>query len=83
MCPTCPPRAWSTLADGGFHPCGGGWPPQQSPLHLSLLCLCELLFHPQVQSELATVDKTNQNIQSLARVDFHPACEAAINEQVK
>ncbi|PNW78664.1 hypothetical protein CHLRE_09g387800v5 [Chlamydomonas reinhardtii] len=36
----------------------------------------------EVQSELATVDKTNQNIQSLARVDFHPACEAAINEQV-
>lgn len=38
---------------------------------------------PQVKSELAIVEHTNQAVTSLARVDFHPACEAAINEQIK
>lgn len=38
---------------------------------------------PQVQTELATVDKTNQLTQSFARVNFTPDCEVAINEQIK
>ncbi len=29
------------------------------------------------------MEHTNQAVTSLARVDFHPACEAAINEQIK
>lgn len=37
----------------------------------------------QVQSELATVDKTREQEQSFARVNFDPTCEAAINEQIK
>ncbi|KAG2485150.1 hypothetical protein HYH03_016136 [Edaphochlamys debaryana] len=36
----------------------------------------------QAKAELAVVEKTNAATQSLARVDFHPACEAAINEQI-
>lgn len=36
-----------------------------------------------VQAELAVVDKTDNSIDSFARVDFHPECEAAINEQIK
>ncbi|GIL56473.1 hypothetical protein Vafri_11829 [Volvox africanus] len=34
------------------------------------------------KAELAIVDNTNAAVASLARVDFHPACEAAINEQI-
>ncbi|KXZ53533.1 hypothetical protein GPECTOR_7g983 [Gonium pectorale] len=36
----------------------------------------------QAKAELAIVDNTNAAVSSLARVDFHPACEAAINEQI-
>lgn len=36
----------------------------------------------QVKAELATVDKTNQVTDSLARVGWHPECEAAVNEQI-
>ncbi|GFH17307.1 ferritin [Haematococcus lacustris] len=36
----------------------------------------------QVKAELATVDKANTVTESLARVNFHPECEAAINEQI-
>lgn len=43
-----------------------------------------IVFQPftEVQTELATVDKTDSALQSFARCDFHPACEAAINEQI-
>ena len=37
----------------------------------------------QVKHELEVVDKTNNTVESFARVDFHPDCEAAINEQIK
>lgn len=36
---------------------------------------------PQAKSQLATVQKTNEASESLARVNFAPACEAALNEQ--
>ena len=36
-----------------------------------------------MQGELATVDKTNMQVESFARTNFHPDCEAAINEQIK
>ncbi len=38
------------------------------------------LAHPQ--GELAVVDRAPTSA-SYARVDFHPECEAAINEQIK
>jgi ferritin heavy chain len=43
-----------------------------------------VVFEPfqEVQHEMAVVDKTNA-VESFARVDFHPECEAAINEQIK
>eukprot|EP00877_Chromochloris_zofingiensis_P009632 jgi/Chrzof1/4922/Cz15g04180.t1 len=43
-----------------------------------------VVFEPfsEVQTELATVDKTNQLTQSFARVNFTPDCEVAINEQI-
>ena len=43
-----------------------------------------VVFEPfqEVQHELAVVDKTD-SVESYARVDFHPNCEAAINEQIK
>jgi hypothetical protein len=64
---------------------------------MGAICLLMLLFSkvitsiasllyvlcPQVQSELAVVDKTNAQVQSFARVNFVDACEAAINEQIK
>ena len=34
------------------------------------------------QSELAVVERAPTS-ESYARVDFHPECEAAINEQIK
>lgn len=42
-----------------------------------------VVFEPftAVQHELAVVDKTPV-VESFARVDFHPECEAAINEQI-
>eukprot|EP00798_Chlamydomonas_sp_ICE-L_P006548 gene6548-3199_t len=44
-----------------------------------------VIFEPMsaVKAELATVDKTDMISTSFARVDFNPACEAAINEQIK
>ncbi|GFR40570.1 hypothetical protein Agub_g1148 [Astrephomene gubernaculifera] len=51
----------------------------------SLDNLTGVVFQPlneQAKAELAIVDGTNTAIASLARVDFHPACEAAINEQI-
>lgn len=46
--------------------------------------LSGVLFQPfaAVQSELATVSKTNTISTSLARMNFHPECEAALNEQI-
>ncbi|KAL6755885.1 pre-apoferritin [Haematococcus lacustris] len=43
-----------------------------------------VVFEPftAVKAELATVDKANTVTESLARVNFHPECEAAINEQI-
>lgn len=43
-----------------------------------------VVFEPfsAVKAELATVDKTNAVTDSLARVNFHPECEAALNEQI-
>lgn len=37
----------------------------------------------QVKSELATVGKVNEQVDSFARVSFSAECEAAINEQIK
>jgi hypothetical protein len=37
----------------------------------------------QVQTELQAVSKTDNSVQSFARVQFHPECEAAVNEQIK
>jgi hypothetical protein len=37
----------------------------------------------QVKGELATVTKTDSEKESFARVNFHPECEGAINEQIK
>lgn len=46
--------------------------------------LTGVVFEPfsAVKGELAAVDKTNQYVDSFARVNFHPECEAAINEQI-
>ena len=43
-----------------------------------------VVFEPfnAVKGELAVVDKSPLS-ESYARVDFHPECEAAINEQIK
>lgn len=43
-----------------------------------------IVFQPfnEVQVELATLDKTDSSTQSFARCDFHPECEAALNEQI-
>jgi hypothetical protein len=38
---------------------------------------------PQVQGELATVERTNMDTTSFARVGFNADCESAINEQIK
>lgn len=40
------------------------------------------LVAAQVKQQMAVVDKTNDAVESFARVDFHPECEAAINEQI-
>lgn len=37
----------------------------------------------QVSTELAMVDRTNAAMESFARCNFHPDCEAAINQQIK
>ena len=42
--------------------------------------MCNL---PQVQGTLSTVSKLDNVSQSLARLDYAPECEAAINEQIK
>jgi len=46
--------------------------------------LTGVVFEPfsAVKAELATVGKTKQETESFARVNFHPECEAAINEQI-
>ncbi|GBF95523.1 chloroplast precursor [Raphidocelis subcapitata] len=46
--------------------------------------LTGVVFQPfsAVQSELATVDRTKEAVESFARVSFTPACEAALNEQI-
>ena len=46
--------------------------------------LTGVVFEPftAVKSELAVVDRAPTS-ESYARVDFHPECEAAINEQIK
>lgn len=46
--------------------------------------LTGVVFEPfsAVQGELAVVDKAPVS-QSYARTEFHPECEAAINEQIK
>lgn len=46
--------------------------------------LSGVLFEPfeAVQGELALVDKAPVS-ESYGRTDFHPECEAAINEQIK
>ncbi|CAG9460232.1 unnamed protein product [Pedinophyceae sp. YPF-701] len=44
-----------------------------------------LVFEPidnEVSRELTSVSKANAAVDSLARVDLHPECEAAINEQI-
>jgi hypothetical protein len=43
-----------------------------------------VVFEPftAVKYELAVVDRAPTS-ESYARVDFHPECEAAINEQIK
>ena len=38
---------------------------------------------PQVLSQLATVEKTNAQLESFCRVDYAAECEAAVNEQIK
>ncbi|KAJ9517206.1 hypothetical protein QJQ45_009041 [Haematococcus lacustris] len=55
--------------------------PPQSTL-LSSLEKCIPTLAMGVKAELATVDKANTVTESLARVNFHPECEAAINEQI-
>ena len=35
------------------------------------------------QPELAVVERAAASAESYARLDFHPECEAAINEQIK
>lgn len=50
--------------------------PAQQPVSPSAIDL-------QVKGELATVIKTDSEKESFARVNFHPECEAAINEQIK
>lgn len=37
----------------------------------------------QVQNELSLLDKTDTASASLARVNYHQECEAAMNEQIK
>jgi hypothetical protein len=44
---------------------------------------CNKVVQVQVQGELAVVAKTDDQCQSFARVNYHPECEAAINEQIK
>jgi hypothetical protein len=56
------------------------WPPSPSSSDSETL---SSRIPPQVQSELATVDKTKEQEQSFARVSFSPTSEAAINEQIK
>lgn len=43
-----------------------------------------IVFQPfqEVKSELAAVDKSRGQDESLARVRYHPECEAGINEQI-
>lgn len=43
-----------------------------------------IVFQPfeEVQPQLAVVSKTEASSTSFARVDYHPECEAAVNEQV-
>ncbi|GAB4815980.1 hypothetical protein N2152v2_003026 [Parachlorella kessleri] len=65
--------------------------PRRPFQHPSLTCvkavstqqITGVVFEPfqEVQHELAVVDKTD-SVESYARVDFHPNCEAAINEQI-
>lgn len=46
--------------------------------------LTGVVFEPftEVRGELATVDRMDSIQDSFARVNFHPDCEAAINEQI-
>lgn len=43
-----------------------------------------LVFEPfvEVKSELASIAKTETSNESFARVNYHPECEAAVNEQI-
>ncbi|CAD7695456.1 unnamed protein product [Ostreobium quekettii] len=43
-----------------------------------------VVFQPfdEAAVQLATIDKTDSAAESFARCDFHPECEAAINEQI-
>lgn len=38
--------------------------------------------HVQVKPELTTVSKTDNAVESLARLNYHAECEAGINEQI-
>lgn len=44
----------------------------------------EVVFEPfqAVKGELTTVENLDNSTQSFARLDYHPECEAAINEQI-
>jgi ferritin heavy chain len=44
-----------------------------------------VVFEPMVaaKAELQVVEKTKEATESFARVNFHPECEAALNEQIK
>eukprot|EP00210_Caulerpa_lentillifera_P001434 g1376.t1 len=46
--------------------------------------LTGIVFEPcnEAQVELATIDKTNNEFDSMARSGFTPECEAALNEQI-
>ncbi|MEW5312172.1 MAG: hypothetical protein WDW38_003819 [Sanguina aurantia] len=39
-------------------------------------------LHAQASAELAKIDSTNAELETLARSSFHPDCEAAINRQI-
>ena len=40
------------------------------------------IFSGQVKGELSNVSSADTASQSLARLDYHPECEAAVNEQI-
>ncbi|KAJ9517418.1 hypothetical protein QJQ45_016795 [Haematococcus lacustris] len=70
----------SALRDGPFKCCFTT--PTTQDAEFSAAVHCAKLGAMQVKAELATVDKANTVTESLARVNFHPECEAAINEQI-